>query len=196
MNSQKGAPLHFNSIFGNAEYHDKVTAWARLRIIGNTAAAKASIFLPALPYLLDTLDRTIGLKVDASSSALHMKLIYIGLCFIASASIIFYFGCPSIIKRYPADTDFVANELKYLTHIRRRYFEAHADKKGWLGDVLNPHPEDLLFAIYSGKNISRKAARQICATMYLVGTIFLLIPFAIKLFKSLTDVGQILISAF
>jgi hypothetical protein len=87
--------------------------WSRLRGIGNSAAAKATILMPLVGYLVLfngefvawlQLHQTVGDVVTsgATEAALGWRLLclYYGLMLVAIATIVYTVRCPWICKRY------------------------------------------------------------------------------------------------
>jgi hypothetical protein len=98
-------------------------SWRLLRSIGNSKAAKLTILIPLIGYLIllnDTVIKHLELSEEvfgAPSGATLTKLliIYCGLVFVAVASTIFVARCPLEVKRYASSEEYVAGEERFMS---------------------------------------------------------------------------------
>jgi hypothetical protein len=98
-------------------------SWRLLRSIGNSKAAKLTILIPLVGYLIllnDTVIRHLELSEEvfgAPTGATLTKLliIYCGLVFVAFASTIFVALCPLEVKRYASSEEYVAGEEPFMS---------------------------------------------------------------------------------
>lgn len=111
--------------------------WSRLRGIGNSAAAKATILIPLVGYLFLFNDHFIGwlqlhdavapsIPTDSDGTELSWRLLflYYGLTFVAMATIVYALSCPHICKRY-------ADSVEFSRHVQ----EVHASQAAFAGLV-------------------------------------------------------------
>jgi hypothetical protein len=95
----------------------------QLRSVGNSRAAKLTILIPLIGYLVLLNDAVVKkLKLseeifgDAADATLTKLLfIYCGLVFVAIASIIFARWCPREVKRYASSEECLAGEEPFLS---------------------------------------------------------------------------------
>jgi hypothetical protein len=97
-------------------------SWRLLRSIGNSKAAKLTILIPLIGYLillndivvkhLELSEAVFGAPTGATLTKL--LIIYCGLIFVAIASIIFL-ACPQEIKRYGSSAEYVAGEEPFMS---------------------------------------------------------------------------------
>lgn len=95
-----------------------VPSWRLLRTIGNSRAAKLTILIPLVGYIVllnDTVIRNLELSeqifgVPTGATLTKLLLIYCGLVCVAIASAIFAIWCPLEVKRYASVEEYVAGE--------------------------------------------------------------------------------------
>jgi len=93
-------------------------SWRLLRTVGNSRAAKLTVLIPLVGYLILlnddvvahlTLSKNVfGDAVDATLT--RLLAIYAGLVFIAVASVVFAIWCPREVKRYGSPEEYVAGD--------------------------------------------------------------------------------------
>lgn len=98
-------------------------SWRLLRSIGNSRAAKLTMLIPLVGYLvifnheiIDHLELTATIFGASANATLNkLVLIYFGLVCVAIASVIFAIWCPLEIKRYASPEEYVAGEEPFLS---------------------------------------------------------------------------------
>jgi hypothetical protein len=94
-------------------------SWRLLRSIGNSRAAKLTVLIPLIGYLIllnDTVVAHLGLFGEAADATLMRLLaIYCGLVFVAVASVIFAICCPREVKRYASPEEYVAGDEPFMS---------------------------------------------------------------------------------
>jgi hypothetical protein len=96
-------------------------SWCLLRSIGNSKAAKLTILIPLIGYLillnedvishLELSKQIFGAPADATLT--RLLLIYCGLVFVAVASTIFAIACPLEVKRYASSEEYIAGDERF-----------------------------------------------------------------------------------
>jgi hypothetical protein len=93
-------------------YIERLSSWSRLRSIGNSAPARATIVIPLVGYLIIFNEQvlsylTLSPEIFGKSVGISTKLlnIYFGLCFVAIASFLFAWFCPLQIRKYGAPVE-------------------------------------------------------------------------------------------
>lgn len=124
----------------------RIPSWTALRAIGNSTAAKLSIFMPFIGHLILFNQYVSELFINLSPSfgvgggisfGWKMYFLYIGLFLMGVASSIYQLRCHQVIKRYSDKEDFV---LSVSTTVTRR------DIKEFLNAIrLSPEAADYDF---------------------------------------------------
>ena len=106
-----------------------IPRWSKLRSIGNSQAAKLTILIPLVGYMiifnetiasyLQLSNELVGLSVEGSGSTAspRLLLIYFGLCWVALGSAIYAWRCPGFIKRYRSAESFVADAGHHIGQV-------------------------------------------------------------------------------
>jgi len=92
--------------------------WSLLRSVGNSRAAKLTVLIPLVGYLIllnDDIVAHLTLSKDVFGDAADQTLtrwlaVYVGLVFIAIASAVFVTRCPSEVKRYGSPEEYIAGD--------------------------------------------------------------------------------------
>jgi hypothetical protein len=100
-----------------------LSSWRMLRTIGNSRAAKLTVLMPLVGYLILLNDRVISyllLSKDIFGEAAETTLtkllaVYCGLVFVAIASVIFGIWCPLEVKRYASSEEYVAGDEPFMS---------------------------------------------------------------------------------
>ena len=98
-------------------------SWRLLRSIGNSKAAKLTILIPLIGYLIllnDTVVRHLELSeavfgAPSGGTLIKLLIIYCGLILVAIASTIFIARCPLEVKRYASSEEYVAGEEPFMS---------------------------------------------------------------------------------
>jgi hypothetical protein len=93
-------------------------SWRLLRSVGNSRAAKLTVLIPLVGYLIllnDDIVAHLALSKAVFGSAPDQTLtrllaVYVGLVFIAIASAVFVVRCPNEVKRYGSPEEYVAGD--------------------------------------------------------------------------------------
>src|SRR5437667_10548734 len=117
---------------------EKALLWTSLRAMGNSAAARMTIIIPFVGYLIlfnenallyfELSRRIFGEQPTATVGAAHVSLrllsIYFGLCLVAVASATYGLRCPIEIKQFATPADYTGSGNNYsvaqLTEIASR----------------------------------------------------------------------------
>jgi hypothetical protein len=100
--------------------------WTGLRSVGNTPAAQAVILIPLLGYwiifnaqIADYYANLTGEVMPRAQSGPPWRLFatYFGLCFVAVASALYQWRCPSEIKLYPSASEYVGRISPEMSEI-------------------------------------------------------------------------------
>jgi hypothetical protein len=99
--------------------------WSKLRELGQSNLVRSSVLMPAFGYLLLLNDQIHGflvIKYDVGwplrylPSLWRIWLLFYGSFFLAIASILFSWRCPSEIKRYASPIDLVEAEIREVNY--------------------------------------------------------------------------------
>ncbi|MGJ5036561.1 hypothetical protein ACQR13_20845 [Bradyrhizobium sp. HKCCYLRH3059] len=98
-------------------------SWRLLRSIGNSRAAKLTVLIPLIGYLIllnDSVVRRLALSTEifgppTDAALTKLLLIYCGLVSVAVASTIFAIWCYPEVKRYGSPEEYVAGEEPFLS---------------------------------------------------------------------------------
>lgn len=190
--------------------------WVRLRFVSNSTAAKSTILVPLIGYLIIFNEKVIEFLNLARSVAAHsgaevsyrLILIYLGLCAISVGVLVFGWFCPNEVKHYgsasayvrgdgPSLRGFVINDIGELlekSNQRARLeiisTELH-DKKRSGGVITDDDYEryriEVLHLHFDYLNSSHPVARAICFGSYVVGFGLLAIP-SLIVFKNVIGI--------
>jgi hypothetical protein len=125
-----------------------LVSWGLLRSIGNSRAAKLTILIPLVGYIVllnDTIISHLELSekifgAPTGATLTKLLLIYCGLVCVAVASVIFATRCPLELKKYASSEDYIAGEEDYLSERKMAIIEkrletgdniARADQGGY-----------------------------------------------------------------
>ena len=189
-------------------------SWRLLRSVGNSRAAKLTVLIPLVGYLILLNDDIVGhlsLSKDVFGDAVDATLtrllaVYVGLVFIAIASVAFAIWCPREVKRYGSPEEYVAGDEPSMSDKQIAILE----KKLEIGDTIarkdsadyaayyfgRPRPdiEELrrngqqlhrirMNLFYEMRDRSRLLARWTAAICFLVGFICLSVPSAFVFYR-------------
>jgi hypothetical protein len=196
--------------------------WRLLRTVGNSRAAKLTILIPLVGYLIllnDDIVAHLSLSKDVFGDAADATLtrllsVYVGLVFIAVASVVFAIWCPREVKRYGSPEEYVAGDEPFLSErevgmvqsrlkigdtIAREDNEAYNtyhDSRPIAGD-LEEHRRRArqlvriqLNLLYEMLDRSRRVARWAAAICYALGFVFMSVPSALVFGRVLVVLGR------
>jgi hypothetical protein len=113
------------------EYFQRLSLWSRLRLVGNSIPARATIIIPFVGYLIIFNERlisysTLSTEIFGQSATVSTRLlaIYFELCFVAFASSLFSCFCPMQVKRYRAAEEYIAGDEPFMSFRAHEYIEA------------------------------------------------------------------------
>jgi hypothetical protein len=94
------------------------TPWVRLRFVSNSTAAKSTILVPIIGYLIIFNDNVVNslnlareLGIHSNAGASHrLVLIYLGLCAISLGVLLYGWFCPNEVKHYGSAASFVRGD--------------------------------------------------------------------------------------
>jgi hypothetical protein len=100
-----------------------LVSWRLLRSIGNAKAAKMTILIPLIAYLIllnDTVIKHLELSeaifgAPTGGTLTKLLIIYCGLICVAIASTIFVARCPLEVKRYASSEEYVAGDEPFMS---------------------------------------------------------------------------------
>jgi hypothetical protein len=98
-------------------------SWRLLRSVGNSKAAKLTILIPLIGYLIllnDTIVKNLALSetlfgASPGGTLIKLLIIYCGLISVAIASTIFIIWCPLEVKRYASSEEYVAGDEPFMS---------------------------------------------------------------------------------
>jgi hypothetical protein len=119
--------------------------WHRLRTLGNSTAAKLTILIPLVGYLvllndkvvnyLELSERIFG-QATTAGSLNKLLAIYVGLVCVALASAIFALCCPLEVKKYASAEEHVAGEEPFMSERAEGIVEARLKRGDELARTL------------------------------------------------------------
>jgi hypothetical protein len=182
--------------------------WDKLRSVSNSTAAKATILVPVIGYLIIFNEKIVEFLnlarvVEARSGSevsYRLILIYLGLCAISLGVVIYGWFCPVEVKHYgsaaayvqgdgPSLRGFVIDEIGKLLEgspLRDRLEECgkqlnhkHLHSLPISDDELDRYRIEVLHLHFEYLNLSHPLARSICFWTYVVGFGLLAVPSSI-----------------
>jgi len=186
--------------------------WVRLRFVSNSTAAKATIVVPLIGYLIifnETIAQFLNLarSVEAHNGAevsYRLILIYLGLCAISVGVLIYGSFCPDEVKQYPSASayvlgdgpslrGYVINNIGKLLEMsaQRPTLAASSDElqeKSRRGlpiadEDYERYRIEVLHLHFEYLNESHPLARKFCFGFYVLGFGLLAIPSAIVFWR-------------
>jgi hypothetical protein len=179
--------------------------WTTLRPIGNSWAARLTILIPIVGYLIIFsstaasylhLIREVGGASTELTIPARMFLIYFGLCFVAAASALYSYFCPPLIKRFDSSSAFISTEGVHLGSFSVGIMSGELMKTPYAGDV-DHHGQStigradqsysvqdakidyrlgVLEMYFRYKDDTLPVARAIIAVLYGIGFLILAVP--------------------
>ena len=176
--------------------------WTSLRSVGNAPAAQAVILIPILGYWIIFNEHIAGRYANLTGEVIQgaqgnppwrLFLTYFALCFVAVASAFYRWRCPSEIKLYPAESEYVGHispEISGIELMRVELALKNGDEESQRGyerlqKAIETAPVTQLQAARDGVkrntlllyfklcNRSSPIARMIVVTFYAVGFLIL-----------------------
>jgi hypothetical protein len=102
--------------------HNSMVTWSRLRGIGKSSAARVTVLLPLVGYLIifnksvaDFLQLAVQLagKADVHLGiSPKLMLVYVGTCAIALGQVVYSIFCPAEVKAYGHETPYVLDATR------------------------------------------------------------------------------------
>jgi predicted membrane channel-forming protein YqfA (hemolysin III family) len=183
----------------------KTPLWVRLRFVSNSTAAKATILVPVIGYLIIFNEKVIDFlnlarAVDAHSGAevsYRLILIYLGLCSISVGVVVYGWFCPNEVKHYGSASAYVQGDGPSLRGFviddigRLLENSAQRPRLQVISDALQERVRrgveitdeqferyriEMLHLHFEYLNSSHPVARAICVWSYLIGFGLLAIP--------------------
>jgi hypothetical protein len=175
--------------------------WSRLRLLGNSAIAKATIAIPLLGYfilfnanLLDYLKLHPEFCTGRGCSvSWRLFFIYFGCFAIALGSTLYSWKCPALIKKYDSAAGFFEAEktyfneprnLDYLLHLielkkEAQLLDSSANEFSYGAEIVRIDVErlaDPMGELYRLQNYTHPIYRACALAGYGVGALLLLVP--------------------
>jgi hypothetical protein len=185
--------------------------WVRLRFVSNSTAAKATILVPLIGYLIlfnEKVVEFLNLTKDIGShggaeASYRLILIYLGLCAISLGVVVYGWLCPNEVKHYGSASAFVQGDGPSLRGFviddigRGLENSAQRPRLQIVSDALNEkirrsaatdeHSEryriEVLHLHFEHLNESHPTGRKVCFWSYLIGFGLMAVPSAL-VFKS------------
>lgn len=119
--------------------------WHRLRALGNSTAARLTILIPLIGYLVVFNDKVVAYlelsarifgQAAAAGSLDKLLTIYIGLVCVALASAIFALCCPLEVKKYASAEEYIAGEEPFMSERGEGMLEARLKRGDELARAL------------------------------------------------------------
>lgn len=190
-----------------------IFSWGMVRALGNSWPSKISIAIPLTGNLL-LIDRSInpwtqvgsiGCEFDIgplclfSTSSIYNS--FLALCLIGVASAIYQLFCPSVIKKYTDEQNFMESQSEFATRSQlASYLEIISQKNkggrfkliqlilscGALSAVDQEAISDVLREYYNLMNTRLVLPLYLCLALYAAGLVLLLVPTGNVIWKVLT----------
>jgi hypothetical protein len=185
-----------------------LVSWRLLRSVGNSRAAKLTVLIPLVGYLIllnDDIVAHLSLSKEvfgdaADATLTRLLAVYVGLVFIAIASVVFAVWCPREVKRYGSSEEYVAGDEPFMSERELGMIQnrlkigddiARHDYAGYtVHHEARPPADDpevrrrrarqliriQMNLYFEMLDRSRPFARWVTGALYLAGIILLLIP--------------------
>jgi hypothetical protein len=185
----------------------EVPHWVRLRFVSNSTAAKATILVPIIGYLIIFNEKVLGFLnlarelggVGDAQISYRLILIYFGLCAISLGAMIYGWYCPNEVKHYgsaaayvngdgPSLRGFVIDEIgsELESSAQRQKLEAATDAQRAVAEMRvltdadhQKYRTEILHLYFAHLDTSHPLARAICFRSYVLGFVLLAIPSSI-----------------
>ena len=183
--------------------------WSAVNTLSNSFAARATILIPLIGYLIlfnekmaDYLNLIGVLNANDNHYGVSLRLLslYMGLCFIAAAVMVYSLRCPREIKGYSTAPDFIAKVQGTISGPSLRIIEVMVSSDPSMEDEFEglrmvrvntsgitidtdkeAYITGLLFLYFQLLDESRQYSRFLCLMLYALGFVFVSIP-SLKIF--------------
>jgi hypothetical protein len=180
--------------------------WSRLRNVGKSTAARVTLLLPLVGYLiifnknvadfLQLASQFAGANDTHFGIAPKLMLVYVGACAIALGQVLYGVFCPGEVKAYGHETPYVLDAMRVTKDFEYEKLEAALRKSEYRNEYVRmrdryeregtPITEDqkahinngVLHLYFRWLNNRWWAARWLTAACYLIGFVCLAIPSA------------------
>jgi hypothetical protein len=178
--------------------------WSAVNTLSNSFAARATILIPLIGYLIlfnekmsDYLNLIGALNGNDSHYGVSFRLLnlYMGLCFIAAAVLVYSLRCPREIRGYSTASDFIAKVQGTISGPSLRVIEVQVASDPSMehefeglrmvrvntsGITVDTDKEQyirgLLFLYFQLLDDSRRHTRVACLLLYVIGFALVSIP--------------------
>lgn len=185
--------------------HLSARPWTDLRTLSNSTAARATVLIPLVGYLIVfneniaqylALASELGGTGSAAQVSSRLLSIYLGLTFVAVGAVIYGRYCPPEVKRFQTASSYIQSDKESLLgppieaierqlvqsewalqfDAMRLRLDGKADR-GVLKDAdWNNFHNGVLHLYFEYQNHSHRFSRQLVTSAYVVGFVFLGIP--------------------
>jgi hypothetical protein len=184
---------------------DSLLTWSKLRRVGNSSAAKVTILLPLVGYLiifnknvadfLHLASQFVGAPDTPFGVAPKLMLVYVGMCAIALGVVTFGSCCPAEVKAYGHPTPYVLDASRVTKDFefekledalrgsvyRNEYIRMRDRYERDLGPPISEEQKahinnGVLHLYFRLLNNRWPAARWLTGALYVVGFVFLAVP--------------------
>ncbi len=180
--------------------------WSSVNTLSNSFAARATILIPLIGYLvlfnekIDGYLNLIGALNGADSHygvSLRLLSLYMGLCFVAAAVMVYSLRCPRDIKGFSTAPDFIGGVQNTISGPSLRIIEVAVASDPTLADEFEAlrsvrraseandpqYVRGLLFLRFGQLDRSREYSRFFCILLYAMGFAFISIPSGLVFIK-------------
>ena len=182
--------------------------WTDLRTISNSNAARSTVLIPIIGYLILfnenvvqylSLSKSLGGESSAGGISLRLIFIYFGLCAVALGATVYSFWCPPEVKQYGSANAYIGGDGPTIGDRAVEKIEEELRVSPYVYDLQENEtksraPFSATFAVneksemklkngmlriyFDYKNWSHPRARSTSTVAYAVGFTLLLIPSA------------------
>jgi hypothetical protein len=198
--------------------------WVRLRFISNSTAAKATILVPLIGYLILFNEKVVEFLNLAKDIGTHsgaevsyrLILIYLGLCFISLGVVVYGWLCPNEVKHYGSAAAFIQGDGPSLRGFVINDIGRELENSGqrprlqMISDALdekirrqNATEEDseryrieVLHLHFEQLKESHPIGRKVCFWSYVIGFGLLAVPSAIVFESVISILAQMIWAHF
>ncbi|MGM4958111.1 hypothetical protein [Bradyrhizobium sp. 604_D8_N2_3] len=185
----------------------QIPLWARLRFVSNSSAAKATILIPLIGYLVlfnQTVVSFLNLIKELNGSpdagvSYRLIFLYLGLCAISLGVLVYGWYCPNEVKHYgsaaafvqgdgPSLRGFVIDNISKMLADNKRYhaqmmelsdeFRSIGQNRTVTESDRERYRTEHLHLYFDFLNRSHPAARAVAVVSYAIGFGLLAVPSA------------------
>jgi hypothetical protein len=132
-----------------------VLPWSLLRSVGNSRAAKLTVLIPLIGYLIllnDDIVSHLTLSRDVFGDAADHTLtrllaVYVGLVLVAVGSVVFAIRCPGEVKRHGSPEEYIAGDEPSMSDKQIAIIERNLE----VGDDIARNDSNEYGAYYFGR---------------------------------------------